>query len=214
MDDISEEKTSTDWNAFDAKTDTEIERAVESDPSSAPILPRQWFERAEVIEPGKRPISIRLDREVLAYFMRAGRGYQSRINAVLLNYVRALNAKMISVDESSSTTIEVHAPKHEGRVRSSGTASTRRAASRKEHPLRGGEYTGKSVHTLRSSDGKWVNKIGGEVISKHRTQEAATDAGRKQAIASRSEHVIYGRSGKVRDKKDYGNDPLRARSKQ
>ena len=31
----------------------------------------------------KRPVSIRLDPEVLAHFRRSGRGWQSRINAVL-----------------------------------------------------------------------------------------------------------------------------------
>jgi uncharacterized protein (DUF4415 family) len=35
------------------------------------------------------PVSIRLDAEVLDYFKAAGRGYQSRINAVLLGYVRS-----------------------------------------------------------------------------------------------------------------------------
>jgi uncharacterized protein (DUF4415 family) len=31
----------------------------------------------------KRPVSLRLDPEVLAHFRRSGRGWQSRINAVL-----------------------------------------------------------------------------------------------------------------------------------
>lgn len=42
---------------------------------------------------GKLPISIRLDGEVLDYFRAQGRGYQSRINAVLRAYVRSQREK-------------------------------------------------------------------------------------------------------------------------
>jgi uncharacterized protein (DUF4415 family) len=41
----------------------------------------------------KGPVSIRLDSEVLEYFKQAGKGYQSRINAVLLGYVRSRQQK-------------------------------------------------------------------------------------------------------------------------
>jgi hypothetical protein len=41
-----------------------------------------------VIPGKKRPISIRFDPEVLDYFMGGGPGYQSRMNEVLLRYVR------------------------------------------------------------------------------------------------------------------------------
>lgn len=40
-------------------------------------------------EEPKIPVSIRLDSEVLDFFKEGGRGYQSRINAVLLGYVRS-----------------------------------------------------------------------------------------------------------------------------
>jgi uncharacterized protein (DUF4415 family) len=38
-------------------------------------------------------VSIRLDDEVLEYFRAGGRGYQTRINAVLRTYVRAQKAR-------------------------------------------------------------------------------------------------------------------------
>ncbi|MFN0115370.1 MAG: BrnA antitoxin family protein [Paracoccaceae bacterium] len=45
---------------------------------------------AEVVElPAKSAVSIRLDPEVLDFFKAGGKGYQTRINAVLRSYVRA-----------------------------------------------------------------------------------------------------------------------------
>jgi uncharacterized protein (DUF4415 family) len=38
---------------------------------------------------GKTHLTMRLDNYVIAYFKRGGRGYQSRINAVLRAYVNA-----------------------------------------------------------------------------------------------------------------------------
>jgi uncharacterized protein (DUF4415 family) len=79
----------TDWAALDALTDEDINRAIAADPSAARPLTREWFEGAERVMPGrKRPISIRFDEEVLQFFQAGGAGYQSRINAVLLWYVR------------------------------------------------------------------------------------------------------------------------------
>jgi hypothetical protein len=50
-------KPAMDWTAFDAQTDDEISAAIERDPNAAPILDEEWFERAELILPGrKRPI--------------------------------------------------------------------------------------------------------------------------------------------------------------
>ena len=61
-----------------------------------PELTDEWFRRADVYEGGKlirrgrplssdpkHPVSLRLDPDVLAHFRRGGRGWQSRINAVL-----------------------------------------------------------------------------------------------------------------------------------
>lgn len=61
-----------------------------------PELTDEWFRRADLYEGGKlvrrgrppspnpkRAVSLRLDPDVLAHFRRGGRGWQSRINAVL-----------------------------------------------------------------------------------------------------------------------------------
>ncbi len=49
---------------------------------------------AQVDEPhGKRAVSIRLDEDVLAYFKKGGKGYQTRMNAVLRTYMEAMKRR-------------------------------------------------------------------------------------------------------------------------
>jgi uncharacterized protein (DUF4415 family) len=43
-------------------------------------LPEEW---AGMYKPVKKPVTLRLDADVLAWFQRAGRGYQTRINGAL-----------------------------------------------------------------------------------------------------------------------------------
>jgi uncharacterized protein (DUF4415 family) len=40
-------------------------------------------ELAEMFRPVKRPVTIRLDADILAFFQRGGRGYQTRMNEAL-----------------------------------------------------------------------------------------------------------------------------------
>jgi uncharacterized protein (DUF4415 family) len=66
------------------------------DYEEVPELTDEWFRRADLYDGGKlvrrgrplspspkRPVSLRLDPDVLAHFRRGGRGWQSRINAAL-----------------------------------------------------------------------------------------------------------------------------------
>ena len=46
-----------------------------------------WKNAYIVIPGGKAPVSLRLDRDVLDWFKTLGRGYQTRINAVLRAYM-------------------------------------------------------------------------------------------------------------------------------
>ncbi len=43
-------------------------------------LPEEW---AGMYRPVKKPVTLRLDADLLAWFQRAGRGYQTRINRAL-----------------------------------------------------------------------------------------------------------------------------------
>ncbi|MDP9348935.1 MAG: BrnA antitoxin family protein [Gemmatimonadota bacterium] len=80
----------TDWDRVDALTDQEIEAAVADDADAAPLLDEEFWKGAELVMPDgkKERVTLRLDEEVLDYFRGAGRGYQTRINAVLRAYVR------------------------------------------------------------------------------------------------------------------------------
>ncbi len=67
----------------------------------------------------------------------------------------------------------------------------------------------KNVHVVKHDDGWAVKKEGNERASSvHSTQQQAIDVGRTAAQAERSELVIHGRDGRIRDKDSYGNDPF------
>jgi uncharacterized protein (DUF4415 family) len=83
-------KGETDWARLDAMTDEDIERAVAEDPDAAPFWTDEDWANARVVWPqGKAPVTLRLDRDIIAWFKTHGRGYQTRINAVLRGYVEA-----------------------------------------------------------------------------------------------------------------------------
>lgn len=67
---------------------------------------------------------------------------------------------------------------------------------------------GKNQHVV-PHDGKWARLGAGNarVSSEHRTQSAAINAAQKVARAEKSEVVIHGRDGRIRDKDSYGPDP-------
>ena len=82
--------TEADWERLRNLTDEEIEAAVASDPDAAPIADEKFWRNARLVPPvGKLPTSIRLDPLVLTWFRSFGKGYQTRINAVLRSYVEA-----------------------------------------------------------------------------------------------------------------------------
>ena len=82
------EPNQTDFNYLDRVSDQEIAAAVAQDPDAAP-LDIDWSKAELVIPPGKKPISIRVDEDVLDFFKKQGAGYQRRINAVLRSYMQA-----------------------------------------------------------------------------------------------------------------------------
>ncbi|WP_309605583.1 BrnA antitoxin family protein [Phenylobacterium sp.] len=75
---------------MDALTDEDIERAIAEDPDSAPPLDADWFRQAELVIPvAKIATSIRVDSDVMGWFKTQGRGWQTRMNAVLRAYAKA-----------------------------------------------------------------------------------------------------------------------------
>lgn len=80
----------TDWARVDALTDEDIERAIAEDPDTAPPLDADWFRNAELVIPAaKVATSIRVDGDVMDWFRTQGRGWQTRMNAVLRAYAKA-----------------------------------------------------------------------------------------------------------------------------
>lgn len=86
------EGTRTDWARVDALSESELDAAISQDPDWKDI-PRDWHRDAVPVTPGaKRLVSLRLDPDVLDFFRAQGRGYQTRMNAVLRAYMRAARA--------------------------------------------------------------------------------------------------------------------------
>lgn len=84
-------KGKTDWARVRRMSEAEIERAAAEDLDNPPWTEEE-LRAAELLMPSEEPkvaVSIRLDPEIVDYFKRQGTGYQSRINAVLLAYVRS-----------------------------------------------------------------------------------------------------------------------------
>jgi uncharacterized protein (DUF4415 family) len=73
----------TDWERIDALRDEDI------DYSDIPKQGSDFFANA-ILWPGpKKQITLRLDPDVLKFFRKHGRGYQTTINAVLRKYMEA-----------------------------------------------------------------------------------------------------------------------------
>jgi uncharacterized protein (DUF4415 family) len=77
----------SDWNAVRAMTQAEVERLADEEDGP---LPDGWEDTITLGLPEpKQDVHIRLDAAVLRWFRAHGRGYQTRINAVLRSFVDA-----------------------------------------------------------------------------------------------------------------------------
>jgi uncharacterized protein (DUF4415 family) len=67
-------------------------RDADVDTSEIAPLEESFFTNAELRLPGpKKSITVRLDADVLEWFRAQGKGYQTRINAVLRLYMESQN---------------------------------------------------------------------------------------------------------------------------
>jgi uncharacterized protein (DUF4415 family) len=78
----------TDWARVDALTDADIEAAMRDDPDWADFIDFDWSNVVAVYPQPKQAVSIRLDSDVLDFFKSTGKGYQTRINAVLRHFMQ------------------------------------------------------------------------------------------------------------------------------
>ena len=88
-DQLAEMIDETDWARVAAKTEADIERAAAEDPDASLTTAGDWKDARVVWPQTTKPVTLRLDRDVLAWFRRQGRRYQARINAVLRAFVKA-----------------------------------------------------------------------------------------------------------------------------
>ncbi|MCH7564890.1 MAG: BrnA antitoxin family protein [Gemmatimonadetes bacterium] len=81
---VKEKPIKSDLKRIDAMKDEDI------DYSDIPEVDAAFFESARVVvPPGKKQVTVRLDSDVLAWLKDQGKGYQTRINAILRAYYDA-----------------------------------------------------------------------------------------------------------------------------
>jgi uncharacterized protein (DUF4415 family) len=84
---LSRMTSKTDWAKVDATTPEEVERQANAD---GDLLPEGWEDTVILGIPApKRGVYLRLDPDVLDWFKKTGKGYQTRINKVLRAFVES-----------------------------------------------------------------------------------------------------------------------------
>jgi uncharacterized protein (DUF4415 family) len=76
-------QSKTNWDRVDSLKESEI------DYSDSSKLGSDFFAKAVRWPGAKQLISLRLDPDILAFFKKQGRGYQTTINALLRRYMEA-----------------------------------------------------------------------------------------------------------------------------
>jgi uncharacterized protein (DUF4415 family) len=79
----SARQSQTDWKRIDAMRDEDI------DFSDSPKLGPEFFKNAFIWPGPKEQVTLRIDPDILKFFRKTGRGYQTTINAVLRKYMEA-----------------------------------------------------------------------------------------------------------------------------
>ncbi|MRX49834.1 hypothetical protein GI374_05070 [Paracoccus sp. S-4012] len=88
MDEILQMEDKTDWERL-RREEAEGPYEGEEDEEIAGI---EWGEAVLVIPEPKQAVSLRIDRDVIDFFKSQGKGYQTRMNAVLRAYMEAKKA--------------------------------------------------------------------------------------------------------------------------
>jgi uncharacterized protein (DUF4415 family) len=84
---IARGESQTDWERVKAMPQEEVERLADEEDGP---LPDGWESTIIIgLPPRKRDVHIRLDADVVDWFRAQGRGYQTRINAVLRAFVES-----------------------------------------------------------------------------------------------------------------------------
>jgi uncharacterized protein (DUF4415 family) len=84
---VNKDGSRSDWEKAASMTITDIEAAVASDPDEADMV-MDWANATAELPKPKAILNMRIDSDVLEYFRKTGKGYQTLINAVLRSYVK------------------------------------------------------------------------------------------------------------------------------
>ena len=79
-------ESKSNWAQAAAMTDAEIEAAIASDPDEAGMVV-DWSKASIELPQPKAVLNMRVDYDVMEFFRNQGKGYQTKINAVLRSYV-------------------------------------------------------------------------------------------------------------------------------
>ena len=85
-------ETYSDWERAGAMTQEEIEAQIAADPDEAGMV-YDWDNATTEMPKPKVELHMRVDRDVLDWFRKTGKGYQTRINAVLRSYVEQMRKR-------------------------------------------------------------------------------------------------------------------------
>ncbi|MBL8253167.1 MAG: BrnA antitoxin family protein [Candidatus Competibacter sp.] len=85
-------KPGTDWEALNRLSAADIRAGIDSDPDTRATDENFWKDAQVVFPKPKRPVTLRLDADLLEWFRRES-GYQTRINAILRAYMDAQKPK-------------------------------------------------------------------------------------------------------------------------
>jgi len=91
-------KGRTNLERLDSITDEEIEAQMRDDPDWADFMDIDWSKATIVYPVPKNAISIRLDKDVIDFFKATGKGYQTRINAVLRRSTNGNGEELIQAE--------------------------------------------------------------------------------------------------------------------
>jgi len=83
---VKKEGTLSNWEKAASMTKAEIEASVAADSDEAEMV-MDWDNTTVELPQPKVVLNMRIDKDVLDFFRKTGKGYQSRINAILRSYV-------------------------------------------------------------------------------------------------------------------------------
>lgn len=82
------EGTLTDLAQAESLTEDELERRIAEDEDERDLRP-DWTQARLVIPAPKKSLHVRFDGDMVEWFKQQGKGYQTRMNAVLRAYMEA-----------------------------------------------------------------------------------------------------------------------------